>query len=156
MVTYSHAYLVDGQLEGHSFSHTTGHTSATAATTTQPTQGAGGLLNREPLIGRLLFEDRQTSRTEPEQCNLLADRSSVTILIPEQTCPGPRRKRRVREMGTEEKADRATDEIVDLVEQEVQYPASRLTGTRLYPSRHISAHQIATDTAERLEHAGKE
>ena len=98
----------------------------------------------------LLFEDRLTSRTETEQCNLLADRSSVTILTPEQTCPGSRRKRRVSEM------DRATDEIVNLVEQEVQYPASQPTGTRLYPDRHISTQQIAIDTAERLEHGGTE
>ena len=104
----------------------------------------------------LLFEDRLTSRTEPEQCNLLADRSSVTILTPEQTCPGSRRKRRVSEMGTEEEADRATDEIVNLVEQEVQYPASQPTGTRLYPDRHISTQQIAMDTVERLEHGGTE
>ena len=59
-------------------------------------------------------------------------------------------------MGTEEEADRATDEIVDLVEQEVQYPASQPTGTRLYPDRHISTQQIAMDTAERLEHGGTE
>ena len=104
----------------------------------------------------LLFEDRLTSRTEPEQCTLLAGRSNVTFVTPEQTCNGSRRKRRVREIGTEEEADRATDEIVNLVEQEVQYPASQPTGTRLYPDRHISTQQIAMDTAERLEHGGTE
>ena len=41
-------------------------------------------------------------------------------------------------MSTEEKEDRATDEIVDLVEQEAQYPTSRPTGNRQYPDRPIS------------------
>jgi hypothetical protein len=59
-------------------------------------------------------------------------------------------------MGAEEKADRATDEIVDLVKQEVQHQPSRPTGTRIFSDMHISAHPIATDTAVRLEHAGQE
>jgi plasmid stabilization system protein ParE len=59
-------------------------------------------------------------------------------------------------MDAEEKADREADEIVDLVEQVVQYPASRPPETRLYPNMHISVHPIATDAAERLEHAGQE
>ena len=70
-----------------------------------------------------------TNQLENEQCNLIAARSSVTILTPEQTRPCPRRKRSVREMGAEEKADRAANEIVDLVEQEVQHSTSRTTGS---------------------------
>ena len=76
-------------------------------------------------------------------------------LTPEQTYPGHRSKRRVREMSSEEKEDRATDEIVDLVEQEAQYPTSRPTGNRQYPDGPLSAQQITTDTAERLELAGQ-
>ena len=100
-------------------------------------------------------EDRPTSQPEHDQYNLLAARSSATILTPEQTSPGPRRKRRAREIGAEGKADRAAVENVDLAEQTVQYPASRLTGTRLSPDMHTSAHTIATDTVERLKHAGQ-
>jgi hypothetical protein len=59
-------------------------------------------------------------------------------------------------MDAEEKAVRAADENVDIVEQAVQYLASRPTGPRLSPDMHISAHPIATDTAERIEHAGQE
>jgi hypothetical protein len=58
-------------------------------------------------------------------------------------------------MNTEEKEDRATDEIVDLVEQEAQYPTSRPTGNRQYPDRPISAQPITTAAAERLELAGQ-
>jgi hypothetical protein len=58
-------------------------------------------------------------------------------------------------MSSEEKEDRATDEIVDLVEQEAQYPTSRPTGNRQYPDGPLSAQQITTDTAERLELAGQ-
>jgi uncharacterized protein involved in copper resistance len=50
--------------------------------------------------------------------------------------------------------DRAANEIVDLVEQEEQHPTSRTTGTRLSPDMLISAHPIATNSAERLEHTG--
>ena len=76
-------------------------------------------------------------------------------LTPKQTCPGPGSKRRVQEMSSEEKEDRATDEIVDLVEQEAQYPTSRPTGNRQYPDRPISAQPITTAAAERLELAGQ-
>ena len=103
----------------------------------------------------LPFEYRLASQTELEQCNLLTDRSCVMTPTPEQTCPGPRSKRRVSKMSTEEKEDRATDEIVDLVEQEAQYPTSRPTGNRQYPDRPISAQPITTAAAERLELAGQ-
>ena len=53
-------------------------------------------------------------------------------------------------MDAEEKADRAANEIVDLVAQEVQHSTttSQITGPRLSPDMHISAHPIATDTRE--------
>ena len=59
-------------------------------------------------------------------------------------------------MDVEEKADSAANEIVDLVEQEVQHSTSQLTGPRLSPDMHISAHSIATDTTERLAYAVQE
>ena len=59
-------------------------------------------------------------------------------------------------MDAEEKADRAANEIVDLVEQEVQHSTSQLTGPRLSLDMHISAHSIAMDTTARLAYAGQE
>ena len=59
-------------------------------------------------------------------------------------------------MDAEEKADRAANEIVDLEEQEVQHSTSQITGPRLSPDMHNSAHPISTDTAERLEHTGQD
>ena len=59
-------------------------------------------------------------------------------------------------MDAEEKSERAANEIVDLVEQEVQHSTSQLTGPRLSPDMHISAHSIATDTTERLAYARQE
>jgi hypothetical protein len=55
-------------------------------------------------------------------------------------------------MDAEGKADRAANEIVDLVEQKVQHSTSQIKGTRLSPDIHNSAHPIATDTVERMEH----
>ena len=104
-------------------------------------------------VSVLPSEANSTSQLEHEQCTMIAARSSVKTLTPEQIRPCSRRKRRVREMGAEGKADRTADVIVDKVEQTVQYPAIRLTGTRLSLDMHTSAHSIATDTAERLEHA---
>ena len=59
-------------------------------------------------------------------------------------------------MDAEEQADRAANEIVDLVEQEVQRSACPLTGSSLSPDMHIPAHSIATDTMERLAYAEQE
>ena len=56
-------------------------------------------------------------------------------------------------MDAEQQADRAANEIVDLVEQEVQRSACPLTGPSLSPDMHISAHSIATDTMEWLAYA---
>jgi hypothetical protein len=55
-----------------------------------------------------------------------------------------------------EKADRAADEIVNIVEQVIQYTASRPSETRLYLDMHIPVHPIVTDTKERIKHAGQE
>ena len=55
--------------------------------------------------------DSDTTRLEQEQ------RTSIAATGP------PRRKRNVQEMDAEEQADRAANEIVDLVEQEAQRSA---------------------------------
>ena len=68
----------------------------------------------------------------------------------------PRRKRNKQEMDAEEQADRAANEIINLVELEVQRSAGPLTGSSLSPGMHIPAHSIATDTMERLAYAAQE
>ena len=83
--------------------------------------------------------DSDTTRLEEEP------RTSIAATRP------LRRKRNVQEMDAEEQADRAANEIVDLVEQEVQRSTSPLTG-----SRHIAVHSIATDTTEQSTYAGQE
>ena len=63
--------------------------------------------------------DSATTRLEQEQ------RTSIAATGPPS--PRSRRKRNIQEMDAEELADRAANEIVDLVEQEVQRSTSPLT-----------------------------
>ena len=88
--------------------------------------------------------DSDTTRVEQESRTLIAATGT------------PRRKRNVQEMDAEEQADRAANEIVDLVEQEEQRPAGPLTGPSLSPGMHIPAHSIATDPMEWLAYAAQE
>ena len=68
----------------------------------------------------------------------------------------PRRTYNKQEMDAEKQADRAANEIVELVEQEVQRSAGPLTGSSLSPGMHIPTHSIATDTMEWLAYAAQE
>ena len=83
-------------------------------------------------------DDIDTTRLEQEPCTVIAAKGTT------------RRKRNVQQIDAEEQADRAANEIVDLVEQKEQRSVCQLTGPSLSPGMHIPAHSIATDTIERL------
>ena len=120
MATHLHAHLVDGQLERRRPSHFDGHTPTTAAKETTPARvQESHLTDRDSLIGRSdsctcshAVSGQRKNRLEQEQCTLIA--------VTGQPSPRSGHKRNVQEMDAEEKADRAANEIVDLVEQEVQ------------------------------------